>query len=1006
MRFSRCVTLCSLSLLLAATAFAQIALEYPAYVQPRFADIPLDGGRVHAITVHPTDPNRMFISCSWGGMWKTADNTARWTYVHGLRTLFARDIVYSPDGNTLVATIMRDNQVVNGGGIYVSRDDGATWSRPTTAIPPASTRTLARTGAWGVSFAPDIAGRIYAGTDYGVAMSSDNGVTWNHTALDPTGPRHDDRLQDAAFSLLALPGDRAIATTRRGVFMKAPNSSTWTRIRNGNFGFADGFKMLDVSPLDADKVFILQNYNTLLLFEVASNTFTTLTLPGGNSRGPFVRVSLSAAGPNAIDIWVGAGVKLLKVTRNSIADVRTTVSTDWRQLHRAEGLHDDSGHLGLDGNKRPVLYGSDGGVFRPANADATMWTHAALSGSRLNSYQMTDLTASTAFASANTTARTTALHFATQDNGLWASTDDGATWPNSDCAEGYHVRARAEAPLTSDVTVGYGKVGCGPSGAMFSDFAFTNQRAVPDVDPTGAPLTLLESPFFVAPGKWVRIRRAPGSNPEIFVSDNNGLNWRKRAEVSLTFMGVFVPSTVVASGAPVLYIPFRGEQTTADGRPRDGLIRLDDPFGAGIRNFSDSDLIYLPNDGSLGTRSTEFDWQSVFAVDPRDSRFLIAPDIINCVVKVSADGGATWSTDTALTDLVLDQGRLIMYDDESHMQVTHIRYDPFNSNRILVGTRDAGIIRSYDHGSRWRKIGISERALYVTGFGFKSSGLPVYASTYGRGLWKITDLIIIEPFPQPDLCRWIRNCTLWPLRFAIATDPVTVNWSTRDVVVFGSGHANGLVLNDDGSVRIVSVSPGTQVRRYNPTETDSVEFPVIESEQGLGFAGLKGPLAALDKGEVIGALVFEKGMPASVVGASADFELPQEQEEKGTASLPMPKEANKPAPPPKTPRPYLLVSTDLPGGGLAVLADNGVIHVSGRGFSSAAGSQLPRILIDGVDTGVRPSVTEGRIHAKITVSAQLLYGKHRVEVVQQTQGGEVRAEAPVIKAPIDNFGTN
>ena len=45
--------------------------------------------------------------------------------------------------------------------------------------------------------------------------------------------------------------------------------------------------------LDADKVFILQDYTTLFLFEVASGSWTTLALPGGGPRAPFVRVSRS-----------------------------------------------------------------------------------------------------------------------------------------------------------------------------------------------------------------------------------------------------------------------------------------------------------------------------------------------------------------------------------------------------------------------------------------------------------------------------------------------------------------------------------------------------------------------------------------------------------------------------------------------------------------------------------------------------------------------------------------
>jgi hypothetical protein len=985
----------AMSSLAAVAASAQYVIgELPPQLLPMFQDIPLDGGRTQAITVHPRDPNRIVIACALGGLWKTADNTANWSHLDGLNTVFARDVVYSPDGSTLVATIARDNQVTNGGGIYVSRDDGITWTRPPTSIPPASSRIPARTGAWGVSFAPDIAGRIYAGTDYGVATSSDNGVTWTHTALDPTGPLDFNKLQDAAFSLLALPGDRAIAASRRGLFIKAPGGSTWTNVRARNFAFGDGFKLLDVSPLDSDKVLIVQDWSNCLLFEVASGTFTTLPVPPpdpnrAGGRGQFVRASRSTVS-GAIDLWFGGSYRLWKATRRTLAELRATAATDWQEIGRPQGLHDDTGYLGLDGNSRPALYGCDGGVFRPTNPQATMWERAAFAAGHMNSYQIADLTATTTFVSSTSRDRTTALYFATQDNALWASTDGGITWPNNDCAEGYYMRAAASSPLPADVTVGYATVGC--SGNRLSDVALTNQRNVPNLDTSGATVSSLESAFFVAPRKWVRVRR-PTSVPEFWVSEDNGSTWRKRADVTLQFMGVFTPSMAVTAGAtPVIYIPVRGEQTTADGRPRDGLIRLDDAFGSGIRHFTEADVIYLPNDGSLGTRATDWDWHSVFAVDPRDPNFIIAPDIINSVIRVSSTGGASWSDDTALTNLVTERGRLLMYDDEGHMQVTHIEFDPFNSSRVLVGTRDAGIMVSGQRAGSWRKILFSERALYVTGFAFRSSAWPVYASTYGRGLWRISLFVLNQPF-HFDLCALIR-CQLWPLHFdtvSTPTVPPTIYWSQHGVASFTGGHVNGIVLSG-GAVKSVSVTPGTDLRQYNPIDKQAPEFSVVESDKGFGFAGLEGPLAATEKKAIVNAIVFEAGKPVAIIAGDADLPKPKEEGETAVSAA---VKSERPTP---SKRPYLILSTDGPSTGYVILAPNNILHVSARGFS---GANTPRILIDGRDVDARPKVADdGRFVGDVKVASQLLFGTHRIEVVQ----GSLRAAATFVKAPFDDFG--
>ena len=84
---------------------------------------------------------------------------------------------------------------------------------------------------------------------------------------------------------------------------------------------------------------------------------------------------------------------------------------------------------------------------------------------------------------------------------------------------------------------------------------------------------------------------------------------------------------------------------------------------------------------------------------------------------------------------VLQGGRLKMRDmDDYHMQVTKIAFDPYREGRILVGTRDAGVICTVDNGETWRTIKNSDRIDYVTGFHFYPNG-AVHIASWGHGLW-------------------------------------------------------------------------------------------------------------------------------------------------------------------------------------------------------------------------------------------------------------------------------
>lgn len=83
-----------------------------------------NGGRVQSITVNPLNRDNTIIAMQFGGLWKTYNAGQTWFRVYTLPAVYVTDVEYGTDGNTVVATVFRNNQTQTGGGggIYVSRN--------------------------------------------------------------------------------------------------------------------------------------------------------------------------------------------------------------------------------------------------------------------------------------------------------------------------------------------------------------------------------------------------------------------------------------------------------------------------------------------------------------------------------------------------------------------------------------------------------------------------------------------------------------------------------------------------------------------------------------------------------------------------------------------------------------------------------------------------------------------------------------------------------------------
>jgi hypothetical protein len=479
-------------------------------------------------------------------------------------------------------------------------------------------------------------------------------------------------------------------------------------------------------------------------YELDTDIKTPLALPQGRARGPFVRVSKDdLKGGNHIRVWLGTGWDGYYVIREDAASIRALLSTanwdDWVSFIAEAGIHADMGDLGLDADSKPAFLGSDGGIYKPRPqpkwwniGGQAKWMSAAKPGSGMNSLQISDL-AGTNFRLPNGRVATS-LYITTQDNALYTSPDGGSTWRVGDGSEGFGLEGRSDANAGESAQIAYVPTGGGQD--TFADANVLNKRAISALDENGIALAGFQNPYFVSqqPGtntsNWVR-RRVPSPMPltEVYFSNNSGVNWRKFATVNFKFAGE------VRTVGTVAWLPvFLGGISN-----RVGLVPLSTATAPGVPppTYDDSDVVSLPGNGNIGRRFTEFDTHAVYGVHPTNWAYVIVPDIVANDMKVTRDGGKTWYTSAGLTAQVLRGGQLKMWGGKADlMQVTQIAFDPYDPRRILVGTRDAGIICTANDGRTWHTIFDSDKIKYITGFHFHPGG-AVYVSSYGHGLWQI-----------------------------------------------------------------------------------------------------------------------------------------------------------------------------------------------------------------------------------------------------------------------------
>ncbi|MEO8110517.1 MAG: hypothetical protein ABI594_10810 [Ginsengibacter sp.] len=717
------------------------------------------GGRATVLALKPDNGNIIIAGSESGGLFKTTNRGRFWKHIDVFNGLYINDIKFSPTHpNVVIVSISPDFTATNNGGIWRSIDAGDSWSRPFSAIPPASSRCTDRPGAYNIAFGQE-PNRVYIGTDCGLAISDDDGINWRHINPDPTPSSINfDRNQDKIVSVITPQTGKIYCAHNNSFYYSLDGGGSWSESMIGSEnGTTDGMFSLAASPFNSEHLLatltgiyvpatetVREHFVSALFKSTDHGVHWNEERKGEYWRPPFVKIGPSLSGEtNKGEVYFSDGHYLYRRTYlNTPSDFQASATEDWTGI---SAQHSDPADLLFDNQApEPIAYACDGGIFMK-DAGALSFNQSVNGFAKFEAVQIYDIIGQHVAGDDKTD-----LYMGTQDNSIWCFINK-VTWGNEQGGDEFFVQTTREAATTANSLILYEAPGNG------DNFSATRQLSTvtPWVNPPSydqvthsvidnGPFS--RNPCLLSEGKYLQITQHsedPTDNV-LYLKEGAG-DWIPK--ISLPYLiAQGVPYVTGPPENPVLYLAVRSAWSLfIDGidYARFHIIRID--------NVLTSPSVREITSVALGLFAHNFVWMPVYGVDKLHPDHLIVPDMSLQKLRISTDGGLNWHEDEIATNFITRGGEILFYANPYKTpgspiisQVSSIAVDPDNSNHILIGTAKSGIIRTGNNGTTWSTIEGSQNATDACSFFFDFNN-EIEVGTWGRGLWSINKNKLSRP---------------------------------------------------------------------------------------------------------------------------------------------------------------------------------------------------------------------------------------------------------------------
>lgn len=677
---------------------------------------PVVSGRVTAIAVDSTNPQRVFIGGAVGGVWGTSDGGTTWTPLTDSEvSLSMGSIAIDPTNTQTIYAGTGEQDYLNsyyGAGILKSTDGGSSWTQLGQAsfLGPFS---ASAGGAYIGSIAIDAkTGYIFAGvlenggTGSGIYESKDAGTTWSVSLSGAAGNEvlYDTNSGDL-YAALGPCGSVCGGTgnPQAGIFVSQDDGASWTSLNNATLPTTNVGRIgLALFPSTATAKAILYagiaNSSDGSLQGVwkstdAGTTWTQLTLPGDYCTPQCWFDNELAVSPTDSNVVFAAGKVPVYQSLDggsTWTDVSTTGSVS---------VHSDTHALTFSADGSLLYIGDDGGVWVGTTPGTSGLNWSALNSPLAITQFYKGLSISPA--SVNTT------FGGTQDNGT-QQYSGSAMWDQVICGDG---GATAINPAQPNIVFAECVSNTGP--AIYES---TSGGGAGSFTPADSGIGTTDRSFF---GETLVI---DPSNPQVMYfgsyriyQTTDGANTWSLISQDLT-NGGYISAIAVAPGtnatagstSQVVYA------TTSDGN-----VWVTTNAASGTAAVWNKVTTGLPNR-----------WVTeVFPTNPTTA-YVTFSGFYGFNGDNSGHVFMTTNTGQSWTDLSPPGGSL------PNIPVNDIVVDPQSPSLIYLAT-DVGVLGSADGGTTWTSLGSDLPNTASVGLRIHAASRVLRVATHGRSMWDL-----------------------------------------------------------------------------------------------------------------------------------------------------------------------------------------------------------------------------------------------------------------------------